>query len=99
MAAFTVFTWDPRKAEANERKHGVGFEEATSAFLDEHALYMRDADTPAAEDRFILLARSLRLRALIVCYCYREEEHVVRIISARKASPGESARYFREVHH
>ena len=94
MAAFTVFTWDPRKAEANERKHGVGFEEATSALLDPLGCLVEDPFHPVAEERFILLGMSARERLLVVCHCYREEEHVIRIISARKASPGEAARYF-----
>lgn len=94
MAAFTVFTWDPRKAEANERKHGVGFEEATSALLDPLGRLVEDPFHPASEERFILLGMSARERLLVVCHCYREEEHVIRIISARKASPGEAARYF-----
>lgn len=94
MAAFTVFTWDPHKAEANERKHGVGFEEATSALLDPLGRLVEDPFHPAVEERFILLGMSARDRLLVVCHCYREEEHVIRIISARKASPGEAARYF-----
>jgi uncharacterized DUF497 family protein len=92
MTAFTVFAWDPRKADENEKKHGVGFDEATSAFLDDCALLLPDPD--AREARFILLAQSVLFRVLVVCYCYVEEDHVVRIISARKASPGEAARYF-----
>jgi uncharacterized protein len=28
------FSWDPRKAASNERKHGVSFEEAVTAFGD-----------------------------------------------------------------
>jgi uncharacterized DUF497 family protein len=88
----TVFAWDPRKATANERKHGVGFNEASAVFLDEQALYIEDPD--AGEQRFVLLGMSGPHRVLVVCYAYREQEHVIRIISARKASPGETARYF-----
>lgn len=94
MVAFTVFTWDPRKADANMAKHGVGFDEATSAFLDDFALLLADPDS-ANEERFLLLAKSVQFRVLVVCYCYVEENYVVRIISARKASPGEAARYFK----
>jgi uncharacterized DUF497 family protein len=37
------FTWDPQKASANERKHGVTFEEATTVFADPLALIVEDA--------------------------------------------------------
>jgi hypothetical protein len=33
-----VFEWDPRKANANRRKHGVSFDDAVTVFLDAHAL-------------------------------------------------------------
>ena len=95
MPSFTVFAWDVAKAEANERKHGVGFEEATSAMLDPHARLADDPFHSVGEARFILLGMSARQRVLVVCHCYREEEHVIRIISARKASPGEATSYFR----
>jgi uncharacterized protein len=93
MPTFTVFAWDPVKADANERKHGVGFDEATSAFLDLCARVSPDPDS-IGEARFLLLGMSARHRALVVCHCYQEEEHVIRIISARKASPGEASHYF-----
>lgn len=89
------FEWDPRKAAANRRKHGVGFEEAHSAFADEHALLITDPDHSEAEDRFILLGLSAALRVLVVVHCYRARDAVIRIISARKADPQERERYVR----
>lgn len=94
MDDFTVFAWDDRKAADNERKHGIGFDEATSAMLDPRAVTMADPLNPGAEFRFVLLGLSLRHRVLVVCFCFQEVDHVIRIISARKASPGEAARYF-----
>ena len=47
------------------------------------------------EDRFILLGVSHSLRVILVCHCYRSEGNVIRIISARKASPKESKAYSR----
>lgn len=32
------FEWDPIKAEANQSKHRVRFEEAIEAFFDPHAV-------------------------------------------------------------
>ena len=49
------FEWDPRKSRANKAKHGVSFEEARTAFLDESARIIPDEEHSAEEDRFILL--------------------------------------------
>ena len=85
------FEWDERKNAANRRKHGVSFEEAQTVFYDDRALLI--GDPGEAEDRFLLLGLSLALRALVVCHCYREEDEVIRIISARKANRSERAQY------
>ena len=87
------FEWDERKAESNLKKHGVSFEEAKSVFVDEHAKLIDDPDHSEDEDRFVLLGLSGSLRLLLVCHCYRVEGHVIRIISARKASAKESRSY------
>jgi uncharacterized DUF497 family protein len=88
------FVWDDRKNLANRKKHGVSFEEARTAFLDENAKVYFDPDHSEAEDHFILLGISLQLRVLVVCHCYREAEAVVRIISARKADKREQKSYW-----
>lgn len=87
------FEWDQRKATANEKKHGVSFEEAKSVFSDERAKLIDDPDHSEEEDRFVLLGLSSSLWALVVCHCYREEGNVIRIISARKATTMESKFY------
>jgi uncharacterized protein len=53
-----VFEWDERKNRANRKKHGVSFEEARSAFLDENARVLPDPEHSAEEDRFVLLGLS-----------------------------------------
>lgn len=85
--------WDPRKAAANFRKHGVSFEDAQSVFTDERARLIADPDHSADEDRFLLLGLSSSLRVLVVAHCYREAEGVIRIISARKATRDEQRSY------
>ena len=85
--------WDQRKAAANFRKHGVSFDEAATAFSDEHGRLINDPDHSVEEDRFILLAMSWSLRLVVVCHCYREASDVIRIISARKATKFERAQY------
>ncbi len=52
------FEWDPRKSTANQRKHGVSFEEASTVFYDESSLLIADPDHSYAEDRFVLLGLS-----------------------------------------
>ena len=89
------YEWDERKNRANQRKHGVPFEEARTAFLDDYARRVSDPDHSIGEDRYILVGLSIQLRLLVVCHCYRESERVIRIISARKADPTERRDYAR----
>jgi len=87
------FDSDPAKGRTNERKHGVSFEEAESVFADEHALLLDDPDHSADEDRFVLLGLSARFRVLVVVHTYRQQEAVIRLISARKATRMERTIY------
>ena len=87
------FEWDPAKARANLRKHGVSFEEAQTAFADEFALLLENAAHSENEDRFILLGLCARLRLLVVVHCYRTAPGVLRLISAERATPSERAQY------
>ncbi|MHB0950265.1 MAG: BrnT family toxin [Gemmatimonadaceae bacterium] len=87
------FEWDPAKAVANVRKHGVTFSEARTAFADDRARVRDDPDHSGAEDRFILLGLSAWLRLLVVVHVSLESDSVVRIISARRATPSERAQY------
>ena len=79
------FIWDENKHIINKRKHGVSFEEAGSVFDDE--THSHD------EDRFIIIGMSRFDRLLLVCHCYRENDAVIRIISARKATKTEAEQY------
>jgi uncharacterized DUF497 family protein len=87
------FEWDPRKATSNKRKHSISFDEASSAFYDENGLVIPDPEHSVDEDRFILLGVSAAVRLVVVVHCFRDEDDVIRIISARKASPTESRQY------
>ena len=88
------FEWDARKSAGNERKHGVSFEEAQSVFYDDRAILADDPDSDS-EDRFVLLGLSSGLRTLVVVHCYRSDDQVIRIISARKAHREERRAYER----
>jgi uncharacterized protein len=87
------FEWNERKNATNRRKHGVSFEEARTAFLDENARVIPDPEHSDDEERLILLGLSRSVRVLVVCHCYRRGDAVIRIISARKADPEEIEQY------
>ncbi|MYM75914.1 BrnT family toxin [Duganella sp. FT134W] len=79
------FTWDPRKAKANLRKHGVSFDEALTVFDDGNADVEFDIAHSDDEDRYVIRGYSDKARRLAVIRCYRQGGFV-RIISARKIS-------------
>lgn len=81
------FEWDEAKAASNERKHGVSFHEAASAFGDPLGAIFPDPDRSTDEVREILFGYSDRNRLLVVSFTERPPN--LRIISARVASPGE----------
>ncbi len=87
------FDWDERDNAANRRRHGVSFEDARTAFLDDKARVIPDPEHPEAEYRFVLIGLSTSLRALAVCHCHRQTEEVFRIISARRADQNETRQY------
>jgi uncharacterized protein len=88
-----VFDWDSQKARINEQKHGISFIEAQTVFYDENARLRYDSDHSLDEERYILLGISSSFRLLVVCHVYREEQDIIRIISARKATKKEAQQY------
>lgn len=82
--------WDPRKAIANLRKHGVDFADAGTVLHDEQAITIPD-ESSDAEDRFITLGMDALGRVLVVVYTWRGDRP--RLISARKATPRERRHY------
>jgi uncharacterized DUF497 family protein len=75
----------------------VSFEEASTAFWDDHALVIGDPDHSLDEERFVLLGLSSNVRLVTVVHCFRGEDDVIRIISARRATPGEQTSYEAQV--
>jgi uncharacterized DUF497 family protein len=80
-----LFVWNKVKYDININKHEITFEEAATVFMTEGTEYYYDELHSDEEDRFIALGISKRNNLLIVCHCIRENETVIRIISARKA--------------
>ena len=87
------FEWHEAKDRANQKKHGISFEEAKSMFFDEYAVQFYDEGHSVEEDRFIMLGMSSESRILIVCHCERERGETIRIISARRATKNERRFY------
>jgi uncharacterized DUF497 family protein len=94
MSTAMRFLWDPRKAASNQRKHGVGFQEATTVFDDSLSVTVPDPDHSVAEERFLLLGLSNRRRLLVVAHS--EQSESIRIISARRANRRERRIYEEE---
>ena len=84
------FEWDPSKATANLRKHGIDLADAGTVLHDEQAITIADADSDD-EDRFITLGMAALGRVLVVVYTWRENRP--RLISARKATLRERRQY------
>lgn len=85
-----LFVWDPKKAEANWRKHGVRFEEAATVFSDPLFILVDASRNDEARDAAIGFDSTGRL--LYVVHIEVLESYV-RIISARRAEPEEERRY------
>jgi uncharacterized DUF497 family protein len=87
----TEFEWDKSKADANFQKHGVTFEEASSAFANPLAAIFEDDAHSEGEPREIIVGHSFENRLLLVCFV--EHDLTVRIISARLATAKERKDY------
>jgi uncharacterized protein len=84
------FEFDPEKARLNQRKHGVSFAHAEQALRDDMAVTVEDPDA-VGEQRFVTMGMDSLGRVLVIIHTQRGER--TRVISARKASPGESEQY------
>ena len=81
--------WDPRKATANLRKHGVDFADAATVVHDEQAITVREDDQ--GEERYVTIGMDALGNVLVVVYTWRDNRP--RLISARKAKPSEREPY------
>jgi len=88
------FQWDKNKDIENIKKHKVSFDEAKTVFFDDNARLISDPEHSMDEERYIILGISNKLRILIVIHTYKENDEVIRIISARKATKPEIKYYY-----
>lgn len=85
------FEWDPEKAEANQKKHGVSFDEASTVFADPLSLTISDPDHSESEERMLLLGTSRSGRLLVISHTWQDRR--IRLISAREANRRERNDY------
>ena len=85
------FAWDPAKAAANLKKHGVSFHKAATVFFDPLSTTFPDDAHSTTEQRFLTIGRSIEGDTLVVAH--REQEDSIRIISARPATRRERGFY------
>ena len=83
--------WNPRKADANLREHGISFAEAATVLTDEYALTREDLDS-VGEQRFVSLGMSGAGALLVVVYTHREPDSY-RLISSWKANKPQRNQY------
>ena len=86
-----TFSWDPRKAAENQRKHGVTFEEASTVFSDPLSVTIHDPEHSVEEPRFVIIGASHIDSLLVVVHS--EEGDSIRVISVRRATRRERRTY------
>ena len=86
-----IFKWDLKKAKNNLGKHGVSFQEASTAFKDTLSLTIDDPLHSNDEKRLVLIGMSYNNRILVIVHTERGDN--IRIISARKATKKERRYY------
>jgi len=91
MSVGIQFEWDEKKAAKNRLKHGVSFEEASTAFGDPLSITIEDPLHSEDENRLVLIGKSEWFNTLVVAHL--EKKDTIRIISARKASKKERKVY------
>lgn len=88
------FEWDENKNEINKKKHGLSFETAKEVFYDDYAVLFDDPDHSIGEERFLIIRMIKESKICIVSHCYRDNDNVVRLISAREATKNEKKTYY-----
>ena len=83
--------WSTEKAEANLKKHGVTFDEASTIFRDPLSITSDDPDHTVSERRYLAFGVSLIGRSLVVSYTVRSD--TIRLISARLMTSQERRKY------
>jgi uncharacterized DUF497 family protein len=89
-----LFEWDEKKAESNQRKHGITFDDAMKVFDDPFALTEQDR----IQDGELRWRTIGVLEGLVIAFVahtvrYEGPDELIRIISVRRATRKERTRY------
>jgi uncharacterized DUF497 family protein len=93
------FDWDPNKANANRKNHGIGFESASAIFLDPGMISVFDNEHSEHGDRWATIGIDKSGILLVVVHTFQQLDADccgIRIVSARKASRKETKQYQEE---
>ncbi|HLQ25848.1 MAG TPA: BrnT family toxin [Acidiferrobacterales bacterium] len=96
MSATYEFDWDADKAAANERKHGVRFEQALTIFRDPLALTVYDKEHSETEERWATIGLAEGGLTIVVVHTFTPRtpgNALIRLISAREATKRERQQY------
>jgi hypothetical protein len=83
--------WDPRKPAGNYQKHRIAFADAAAVLDDPRGITIEDRRF--GEQRFVTVGSDVLERVLVVIYTYPPHANVIRLISARRATPSEKQQY------
>ena len=83
------FEWDEAKDRINFAKHGIYFKTAAKVFLDPYKLIREDEEHPE-EVRYNIIGK---VEKVLFVVCVFRQGNVVRLVSARLATPPEKVRY------
>jgi uncharacterized protein len=89
------YEWDDKKNQINKRKHGISFEESREVFDDPLHISLLDKRFNYFEERWITIGKTVKNQLVVVANIYfdNNNEEVIRIISARKATSNERRQY------
>ena len=89
------FEWDREKEKINIKKHGISFSDAQNVFNDPLQLSIPDEFHSEHEERWITVGMMKIRKVVVVVHIYRDmkNEEIIRIISARSATPKEKRQY------
>ena len=92
LSKITGFNWDDGNARKNE-KHGVSMAQAEQVFFNAPLLLLDDASHSQNEPRLHALGKTDDGRALHITFTLRQDEILIRVISARDMHRKERAIY------
>ncbi len=91
-----LFEWDPQKAAANISTHRISFSRAATVFKDAGMLTVFDEGHSDTEERWVTMGHDEQGMLLVVSHTFQwreDDQCLIRIISARKATRRERRQY------